>query len=44
MTSGDALAALALLAGRFVQVGGELREGRQLAELRERQADRRRVS
>ena len=36
---GDALAALELLAGRFVEVRGELREGRELAVLREREAD-----
>ena len=35
---GHHAAALELLAGRLVEVGGELRERRQLAELRERQA------
>src|SRR5690606_2376046 len=36
---GDALAALELLAGRFVQVRGELGERRQLAVLRQRDTD-----
>ena len=35
---GDAGAAVELLAGRLVEVGGELRERRELAVLREREA------
>ena len=35
---GNALAALQLLAGGFVEIGGKLREGRQFPVLRQRQA------
>jgi len=39
---GDATATLKLLAGGFVEVGGELREGREFAVLRQRQTGYRR--